>query len=220
MLPVSDFDCLESADNALILGDPWFRQFVIFHDLRHHEVTDKTNNDLPSGNMIGIGIRRPGYSLTPPDSSMSLSTNGAMALASSPSAHKALHVQKLSLQRIDVNVGHPRAKLIGVNKVGLKAQSMVTYNVKITVGSPEQQLTVIFDTGSFMCAVFSDLSPRGMKELGLLSVNQYFGHSSNTTLTALLLAFACAVFVVALVVHLKGKRGTRRDTRLVAVDVM
>lgn len=64
MLPVSDFDCLESAgsflsirrtlslavtltftaDNALILGDPWFRQFVIFHDLRHHEVTDKTNN--------------------------------------------------------------------------------------------------------------------------------------------------------------------------------
>ena len=32
------------ADNALILGDPWFRQFVIFHDLRHHEVTDKTNN--------------------------------------------------------------------------------------------------------------------------------------------------------------------------------
>jgi hypothetical protein len=170
---------------------------------------------------------------------MSLSTNGAMALASSPSAHQALHVQKLSLQRIDVDVGHPRAvrarafdcrmyisrsrlfqKLIGVNKVGLKAQSMVTYNVKITVGSPEQQLTVIFDTGSFMCAVFSDLSPRGMKELGLLSVNQYFGHSSNTTLTALLLAFACAVFVVALVVHLKGKRGTRRDTRLVAVDVM
>jgi hypothetical protein len=61
MLPVSDFDCLESAgtcisvfasarfsdifaENALILGDPWFRQFVIFHDLRHHEVTDKTNN--------------------------------------------------------------------------------------------------------------------------------------------------------------------------------
>ena len=79
-------------------------------------------------------------------------------------------------------------KLIGVNKVGLKAQSMVTYNVKITVGSPEQQLTVIFDTGSFMCAVFSDLSPRGMKELGLLSVRQYFGRSTNATFAALALA--------------------------------
>ena len=33
-----------STDNALILGDPWFRQFVIFHDLRHHEITDKSNN--------------------------------------------------------------------------------------------------------------------------------------------------------------------------------
>jgi len=220
MLPVSDFDCLESAENALILGDPWFRQFVIFHDLRHHEVTDKTINVLPSGNMIGIGIRRPGYSLTPPDSSMSLSTNGAVAFVSDPTVHKLRHVQKLSLQRIDVNVEHPRAKLIGVNKVGLKAQSMVTYNVKITVGSPEQLLTVIFDTGSFMCAVFSDVSPEGMKEIGLLSIQQYFGHSSRSAYSAMALAFACSVFVVALAVHARGKKGSRRDTRLAAVDVM
>jgi hypothetical protein len=39
---------------------------------------------------------------------MSLSTNGAMALASNPS-HNMLHVQKLSLQRVDVNLGHPKA---------------------------------------------------------------------------------------------------------------
>ena len=71
-------------------------------------------------------------------------------------------------------------KLIGVNKVGLKAQSMVTYNVRITVGTPEQELTVIFDTGSFMCAVFSDVSPKGMKELGLLSVRDYIGRSTYT----------------------------------------
>ena len=48
-------------------------------------------------------------SLTPPDSSMSLSTNGATALAADAGSRKELHVQKLSLQRIDVNVGHPRA---------------------------------------------------------------------------------------------------------------
>ncbi len=48
-------------------------------------------------------------SLTPPDSSMSLSTNGATALAADAGGRKELHVQKLSLQRIDVNVGHPRA---------------------------------------------------------------------------------------------------------------
>jgi len=112
-----------------------------------------------------------------------------------------------------------RQKLIGVNKVGLKAQSMVTYNVKITVGTPEQELTVIFDTGSFMCAVFSDVSPAGMKELGLLQLRQYIARSTHTTLTALALAFACAAFVVALVVRGRGNKG-RGHARLAAVDVM
>jgi hypothetical protein len=40
---------------------------------------------------------------------MSLSTNGATALAADAGSRKELHVQKLSLQRIDVNVGHARA---------------------------------------------------------------------------------------------------------------
>jgi hypothetical protein len=39
-------------------------------------------------------------------------------------------------------------------------------------------------------------------------------------LTALALAFACALFVVALVVRGKGNTGVRRDTRLAATDVM
>ncbi len=43
-----------ATDNALILGDPWFRQFVIFHDLRHHEVTDKTNNVRGGGGGGGL----------------------------------------------------------------------------------------------------------------------------------------------------------------------
>jgi hypothetical protein len=111
-------------------------------------------------------------------------------------------------------------KLIGVNKVGLKAQSMVTYNVKITVGSPEQVLTVIFDTGSFMCAVFSDVSPEGMKELGLLSVREYFGRSTSATVTALALALACSAFVVALVMRARDKKGARRAAHLAAVAVI
>ncbi len=97
---------------------------------------------------------------------------------------------------------------------------MVTYNVKITVGSPEQELTVIFDTGSFMCAVFSDLSPSGMKELGLLSVRQYFSRSSNATFTAIAFALAFSVFVVALVMRARGKKGARRETGLLAIDVI
>ena len=39
---------------------------------------------------------------------MSLSTNGAMALASSAHDGSTFHVQKLSLQRVDVAYGHPK----------------------------------------------------------------------------------------------------------------
>ena len=39
---------------------------------------------------------------------MSLSTNGAMALASSAHGGSKFHVQKLSLQRVDVAYGHPK----------------------------------------------------------------------------------------------------------------
>ena len=46
------------------------------------------------------------------------------------------------------------------------------------------------------------------------------GWSRYTTLMALTLAFACALFVVALVVRGKGNKGVRRDTRLAAIDVM
>ncbi len=61
-------------------------------------------------------------------------------------------------------------------------------------------------------------SPRGMKEIGLLSIQQYFGHSSQSVYSAMALALACSVFVVALAVHARGKKGSRRDTRLAAVD--
>ena len=56
-------------------------------------------------------------------------------------------------------------KLIGVNKVGLKAQSMVTYNIQLAIGTPAQPMAVIFDTGSFMLAVFAEPPPAGMKPL-------------------------------------------------------
>ena len=70
---------------------------------------------------------------------------------------------------------------------------MVTYNVRITVGTPEQELTVIFDTGSFMCAVFSDVSPKGMKELGLLSVRDYIGRSTYTPRPLAAAPYVCVV---------------------------
>lgn len=52
-----------------------------------------------------------------------------------------------------------------VDKVALSSQSRVTYNIKLSIGSPPQPLQVIFDTGSFMLAVFADKAPKGMKPI-------------------------------------------------------
>ena len=40
---------------------------------------------------------------------------------------------------------------------------MVTYEVQLAIGTPKQPLDVIFDTGSYMLAVFAE-PPPGKKE--------------------------------------------------------
>ena len=52
-----------------------------------------------------------------------------------------------------------------IDKVALQSQSRVTYNVKLSVGTPPQPLQVIFDTGSFMLAVFARPPPAGMEPI-------------------------------------------------------
>ena len=52
-----------------------------------------------------------------------------------------------------------------VDKVALSSESRVTYNIKLSIGTPPQPLQVIFDTGSFMLAVFAEPAPKGMKPI-------------------------------------------------------
>lgn len=54
---------------------------------------------------------------------MSLSTNGAMALASSAHDGSKFHVQKLSLQRVDVAYGHPKQVPVPVPVLQLQLQA-------------------------------------------------------------------------------------------------
>jgi hypothetical protein len=45
-------ECVEPADRAMILGDPWFRKFIVLHDLV--DLTDKK---------MGLALRNPKYQL-------------------------------------------------------------------------------------------------------------------------------------------------------------
>ena len=45
-------ECVEPADRAMILGDPWFRKFIVLHDLE--DLNDKK---------MGLALRNPNYQL-------------------------------------------------------------------------------------------------------------------------------------------------------------
>jgi hypothetical protein len=154
-------ECVEPASRAMILGDPWFRKWIVMHDL-----TDLNNKKM------GLALRSPSYRLgieTDGDSSklstfQPLSKLRAdrkvrpMALALTQASYGGERV--VQAQAAAQNADEPP-----VDKVALKSQSRVTYNVKLSIGSPPQPLEVIFDTGSFMLAVFADSAPAGMKPI-------------------------------------------------------
>ena len=47
----------------------------------------------------------------------------------------------------------------------VKSKTMVTYEVQLAIGTPAQPLDVIFDTGSYMLAIFARPPPAGMTPL-------------------------------------------------------
>jgi len=143
-------ECVEPASRAMILGDPWFRKWIVMHDL-----TDLQNKRM------GLALRSPTYRLgieTDDDSSKLSSFTPLSKLR----ADRKVRPMALALTQARYNGEMVQSSGSSeVDKVALKSQSRVTYNVKLSIGSPPQPLEVIFDTGSFMLAVFADQAPAG-----------------------------------------------------------
>jgi len=138
-------ECVDAADTAMILGDAWFRKWVVVHDLL----------DL-NAKRVGLGLLRQNYVV---------GASNAAQLTKVVSPWPSKLMAKRSLQ---LSATHA---LTAVRKVPLRTQSYVTYTIELSIGTPRQPLEVIFDTGSYMLAVFSDAPPSGMTPTGLLSVS-------------------------------------------------
>ena len=170
-------ECVEPADRAMILGDPWFRKFIVLHDL-----VDLNNKKM------GLALRNPTYKLgIESNHGSSAATLSGSAAAHSVAlgkmqllaqldnrqvdkirAHRHVRTQQMAMTKVTYE-GEP------VDKVALSSESRVTYNIKLSIGTPPQPLQVIFDTGSFMLAVFARPAPTGMKPILAAEARVYEG---------------------------------------------
>jgi len=165
-------ECVEPTEETMILGDPFFRKFVILHDL--------VNLDKK---MIGIATKNPNYQLgvwtdtsilVPHNPRVHVTGTGLTRMHAKRKMRDAGFVQALHQTKRAIHGVH-KAELFGadclfgdcnpVDKVAVKSKTMVTYEVQLAIGTPAQPLDVIFDTGSYMLAVFAKVPPNGMKPL-------------------------------------------------------
>lgn len=154
-------ECVEPTDETMILGDPWFRKFVVMHDLT--DLDDRKMGLAPRSASYRLGATTDRSILTPghePHSLHQVSKVHAQRKVRDGAFTQALHETKKSMAR----ASELHATSL-VDKVAVKSQSMVTYNIQLAVGTPAQPLQVIFDTGSFMLAIFAEAPPKGMKPL-------------------------------------------------------
>jgi len=154
-------ECVEPADNAMILGDPWFRKWIVMHDL----------SDLKSKQM-GLALRDPSYKLGVETDGADSTLAGGHAVKAAMTSQELAEVRSVSKVRANRKIRPMKQALTqasyqhqAVDKVALSSQSRVTYNVKLSIGTPPQPLQVIFDTGSFMLAVFAEPAPKGVKPI-------------------------------------------------------
>ena len=164
-------ECVEPTDETMILGDPWFRKWVVLHDLE----------DL-SQKQMGLALRSPSYALgASTDRSILTPDHAPNLLTSMPRARGGAVARVPAARRVrggafaqalaETKRGLARASELaalggsGVDKVAVRSQSRVTYNIQLSIGSPAQPMAVIFDTGSFMLAVFAEAPPAGMTPL-------------------------------------------------------
>ncbi len=134
-------ECVEPSTHALILGDPFFKQWVVLHDL-----VDLNNRRM------GLARRKPDYELLS-DRHHTESLH-SINLGASLSAEST--VQRIrAKRRIHVVEGQQLASVDNewnddVVKLSAHNPTRVVYSIDISVGTPPQPMEVIFDTGSYM----------------------------------------------------------------------
>jgi hypothetical protein len=135
-LQVSNQSCVQKAPpgfQGMLVGDVLFRRYLVMFDLRHY----------PDTVVIGIGKQSASYIPAKKHTRI-----GKLAASKRlPAAVSTVHAPP------GYKVPYARDRLPVIN------QEMTQYFVNVTVGTPKQTFTVIFDTGSAVFGIFTRCIP-------------------------------------------------------------
>eukprot|EP00286_Rhodomonas_abbreviata_P028232 CAMPEP_0181315084 /NCGR_PEP_ID=MMETSP1101-20121128/15175_1 /TAXON_ID=46948 /ORGANISM="Rhodomonas abbreviata, Strain Caron Lab Isolate" /LENGTH=528 /DNA_ID=CAMNT_0023422245 /DNA_START=168 /DNA_END=1754 /DNA_ORIENTATION=+ len=135
-LSLSNQSCIQTAPEGfggILVGDVLFRRYLVLFDLRHY----------PETVVIGIGKQSKAYV---------------------PSKHHATIPKVPAYKRKPLNISAehapPRYKApMATDRIGIWNQEETQYFINLTVGTPRQKFTVIFDTGSSVFGIFTRCIP-------------------------------------------------------------
>lgn len=132
-LSISNQSCIQKTPagfNGILVGDVIFRKYVVMFDLTMY----------PSQVMLGIGRRNPAYE----------------AGSSHPIVKKVAASKQVGMHGPLPEIGGKKyVAPIATDVVGVYNKMETQYFINVSVGTPRQHLTVIFDTGSSVLGVFA-----------------------------------------------------------------
>ena len=160
--------CVQSSEKDFILGDPFFRHYVVLFDM------------VKKPYRYGIGRRNKKYrivSQSHPDVPYFLTDQHLHEYANRVPAKMAVQRHHTNVRRGILHEDFETPSLADdpevLSRVPGTNVNNLQYTIDMSVGTPPQKMTVIFDTGSYMLAVHSKEPTNAQKDkaaAGLLSV--------------------------------------------------
>lgn len=148
---------------GLLVGDVFFRRYLVLFDLERY----------PQEVVIGIGLHNPSYEL--------LGYYGSSEVIPKIPAEKL----KTMVNLTNAPPGYADHPAIATDRIPLYNQFQTQYFINVTIGTPPQNFTVIFDTGSSVFGIFSQCIANA-PNYGKCTFGGYEGGDSGALITGVI----------------------------------